>query len=238
MEDGAALFGVALICLFLSGPIRPCGPATVRGLILLPIGILSFGAAWMVSIASLLARLRRPTRRSRLVVPVLIGTTVAACLAVLMKRAAGNGWTWPDAGWALCSVWPPTVATVYAGHTGLRCLIPQTMTMQSSVRPSLWVALGRTLFFLVILDSATALVDALLYLLTEGGFITVLLWVTWQAATVMMFVVTVPPICETASSAIVRRSAVVCLVIVLQAINVYLGFVLFGNIRELFGVPI
>ena len=123
MEKGAVLFGVALICLFLSGPIGPCGPATVRGLILLPIGILSFGAAWMVSIASLLAELRFPTRRSRLAVPVLLGTTLAGSLAVLMKRAAGNAWTWPDAGWALCCVWPPTVAAVYAGHTGLRCFI-------------------------------------------------------------------------------------------------------------------
>ncbi len=119
MEKGAVLFRVALICLFLSGPIGPCGPATVRGLILLPIGILSFGAAWMVSIASLLAKLRRSTR-SRLAVPVLIGTTLAGSVAVLMKRAAGNAWTWPDAGWALCGVWPPTVAAVYAGQTWLR----------------------------------------------------------------------------------------------------------------------
>jgi len=112
------------------------------------------------------------------------------------------------------------------------------MTLQSSVR-SLRVALGRTLLFLVILDTVTALVDSLLYWLTGGGFITVLLWATWQAATLMMLVVTVPPILGTASPpAFVRRPAVVSLVIVLQAIGFCLGFVLFGNIRELFGVPI
>ncbi len=99
------------------------------------------------------------------------------------------------------------------------------------MRPLLWPALGRTLLFLVILDTVTALVDLLLYWLTGGGFITVLLWATWQAATLMMLVVTVPPIFETAPSAFVRRPAVVSFVVVLQAIGFYLGFVLFGNPR-------
>jgi hypothetical protein len=112
------------------------------------------------------------------------------------------------------------------------------MMLLRSVRPVLWSALGRTLMFLVLLDVVTALMDSLLYLLTGEGFITVLLWVAWQVATLMVLVVNVPPIFETVSSAFVRRSAVVSLVIVFQAIGFYLGVVLFGNIRELFGVPI
>jgi hypothetical protein len=55
VKTGAKLFGFTLICLLLSGPMGPCGPASLRGLILLPIGFLSFGAAVIVWITSLLA---------------------------------------------------------------------------------------------------------------------------------------------------------------------------------------
>jgi hypothetical protein len=96
----------------------------------------------------------------------------------------------------------------------------------------------RTLLLVIVVDVVAALLDSLLFRITEDGFITVLLVVAWQLVTLVVLVVNVPPIFEEVKSVSVRRVAVVCLVIVLYASASYLGLVLFGNVRELFGVPI
>jgi hypothetical protein len=72
------LFGIALICFLLTGLFGPCGPATRQGFIILSIGLLSLGAAWIVSTASLLGALRHRTRRSALPIPILVATPLAA----------------------------------------------------------------------------------------------------------------------------------------------------------------
>lgn len=113
METGAMLFALALMCFLLTGPVGPCGPATLQGLILLLFGFLSLGAAWIVSTASLLGTLRYRKARSALPIPMLVATPLAASLALFMKRA-GGAWTWTDAAWVLLCAWPPTVAAVYA----------------------------------------------------------------------------------------------------------------------------
>jgi hypothetical protein len=114
METGAVLFGVALICLFLTGPSGPCGPGTLLGVILLPIGLLSGGAAWIAATVSLLGALRFREVRSATRVPMLAATPLAAVIAVLMKRTDE---AWTDAGWILFCLWPPTVAAVYAARS-------------------------------------------------------------------------------------------------------------------------
>ena len=81
------------------------------GVILLPIGLLSMGSAWIVSTASLLGTLRYRELRSTLPIPMLVGTPCAAIIAVLMKRTDE---AWAVAGWVLFCAWPPTVATLYA----------------------------------------------------------------------------------------------------------------------------
>ncbi len=100
----------------------------------------------------------------------------------------------------------------------------------------------RTLLFVVIvvviIAVVTALLDSLLYGLTENGFLTVLLVLGWQAVTLMVLAVNVPTIFEKVQSAIVRRVAVVSLVIALHACASSFGVYLLGNVRELFGVPI
>jgi hypothetical protein len=105
-------------------------------------------------------------------------------------------------------------------------------------RPVRIAAFVRTLLYVVVVDVVTALLDSLLYWMTGDGSSTILLWVTWQLVTLFVLVINVPPIFETVQSAFVRRVAVVSLMIVLQAITSYLGVLLFGNVRELFGVPI
>jgi hypothetical protein len=111
METGAVLFGVALVCLFLTGPSGPCGPGTVLGVFLLPFGLFSVGLAWLVSTASLLGSLRYRELRSATHVPVLVATPLATVVALLLKRADEP---WTAAGLVLFCAWPPTVATVYA----------------------------------------------------------------------------------------------------------------------------
>jgi hypothetical protein len=105
------LFGIALICFLFIGPFGPCGPATIRGFILLPTGFLSLGAAWIVSTVSLLGTLRYRNLRSALPLPMLVATPLAATLALLMKHANDP---WAVAGWALFCAWPPTVAAAYS----------------------------------------------------------------------------------------------------------------------------
>lgn len=99
------------------------------------------------------------------------------------------------------------------------------------------IQLARLLLLVVAIAVVTALLDSLLYWATGGSF-TMLLWATWQLATLMVLVVNVPPIFDEVHSAFVRRAAAISLVIALHAIASYLGIWLFGNVRELFGVPI
>lgn len=110
---GSHAFGIALMCFLLTGPFGPCGPATLQALILLAFALLSLGAAWIVSTASLPGTLRYRKLRSALHIPVLVAAPLAASLGPLMKRA-GSGWTWTDAGWVLFCAWPPTMAAAYA----------------------------------------------------------------------------------------------------------------------------
>ena len=97
---------------------------------------------------------------------------------------------------------------------------------------------GRTLLYVVAIAVAAALLDSLLYRMTQSGSLTVLLWATWQIATLGVLAVRVSSLFENVQSVFARRAAVVSVVIVLQAVATYLGFTLFGNVRELFGVPI
>jgi hypothetical protein len=113
VKQGAVLFGIAVVCLFLVGPIGPCGPSTPWGLIMLVAAGLSFILAWLVSLGSFLVKLRHRKSRSMLLIPLLVATPLAASFAVFMTRA-GSVWRWTDAGWQLLCLWPPTVATVYA----------------------------------------------------------------------------------------------------------------------------
>jgi hypothetical protein len=122
VDVGAGLLGVALVSYFLIGPVGPCGPSSPWGLIMLLIAVVSFPAAWVVSIVSLLARLRSSETRATLLVPVVVATTVTAALGFAMKRSIDVR-TWGDARWTLLAVWPPTVAVICAVR---RRVLPET----------------------------------------------------------------------------------------------------------------
>jgi hypothetical protein len=120
MRIGPALCAFAMVCLFLVGPVGPCGPGSPLGLPLMFGGAGSLIIGWLISFfAFLRAVWRGPRSRLGTAALAALGTACGLAFAASYMNAAGPK-AWSAAATTAVLSWPPLAAASVVVGTWLQ----------------------------------------------------------------------------------------------------------------------